>query len=103
LIALRQKVVVLHAALDGTQEGYQVSGAFENCGARSDRTEAAAIEQLRAAGVLVTSGVSIGRAFRIRNDKRSSIHEYLSFRAAVKTDAGTAAAAHTDESKVRFV
>jgi hypothetical protein len=26
----------------------------------------------------------------------------LRFRAAVKTDAGTAAAAHTDESKVRF-
>ena len=36
-------------------------------------------------------------------DKRVRIHEYLSFRAAVKTDAGTAAAAHTDESKVRFV
>ena len=34
-------------------------------------------------------------------DKRARIHEYLSFRAAVKTDAGTAAAAHTDESKVR--
>ena len=34
--------------------------------------------------------------------KRGRIHEYLSFRAAVKTDAGTAAAAHTDGSKVRF-
>ena len=34
--------------------------------------------------------------------ERRRIHEYLSFRAAVKTDAGTAAAAHTDESKVRF-
>jgi hypothetical protein len=33
--------------------------------------------------------------------KRRRIHEYLSFRAAVKTDAGTAAAARTDESKVR--
>src|SRR6266481_1394892 len=33
--------------------------------------------------------------------KRRRIHEYLSFRAAVETDAGTAAAAHTDESKVR--
>jgi hypothetical protein len=39
--------------------------------------------------------------FSISNDKRARIHEYLSFRAAVKTDAGTAAAAHTDESKVR--
>jgi hypothetical protein len=34
--------------------------------------------------------------------KRGRIHEYLSFRAAVKTDAGTAAAAPTDESKVRI-
>jgi hypothetical protein len=34
--------------------------------------------------------------------KRPRIHEYLSFRAAVKIDAGTAAAAHTDESKVRI-
>jgi len=38
----------------------------------------------------------------ISNEKRARIHEYLSFRAAVKTDGGTAAAAHTDESKVRF-
>ena len=37
-----------------------------------------------------------------RTDKRRRIHEYLRFRAAVKTDAGTAAAAHTDESKVRI-
>lgn len=35
-------------------------------------------------------------------DKRSRIHEYLSFRAAVDTDAVTAAAAHTEGSKVRF-
>src|SRR3979490_1570122 len=39
--------------------------------------------------------------WRIGNEKRARIHEYLSFRAAVETDAGTAAAAHTDESKVR--
>jgi hypothetical protein len=39
--------------------------------------------------------------FRISPRKRRRIHEYLSFRAAVKTDAGTAAAAPTDESKVR--
>ena len=38
----------------------------------------------------------------IGNEKRASIHQYLSFRAAVKTDAGTAAAAHTDEGKVRI-
>jgi hypothetical protein len=30
------------------------------------------------------------------------IHEYLSVRAAVKTDAGTPEAAPSDESKVRF-
>jgi hypothetical protein len=41
--------------------------------------------------------------FRITPGKRPRIHEYLSFQAAVKTDAGTAAAAHTDESKARFV
>src|ERR1700681_2499143 len=41
-------------------------------------------------------------ALRITSGKRRRIHEYLRFRAAVKTDAGTAAAAHTDESKVRF-
>jgi hypothetical protein len=40
---------------------------------------------------------------KIGPEKRRRIHEYLSFRAAVKTDAGTAAAAHTDESKVRPV
>jgi hypothetical protein len=38
----------------------------------------------------------------ISNAKRARIHEYLSFRAAVKPDAGTAAAAQIDESKVRF-
>jgi hypothetical protein len=38
----------------------------------------------------------------ISTEKRPRIHEYLSSRAAVKTDAGTAAAAHTDESKVRI-
>jgi hypothetical protein len=38
----------------------------------------------------------------ISTEKRPRIHEYLSFRAEVKTDAGMAAAAHTDKSKVRF-
>jgi hypothetical protein len=43
-----------------------------------------------------------GSATLFGNGKRARIHEYLSFRTAVKTDAGTAAAALTDESKVRF-
>jgi hypothetical protein len=46
--------------------------------------------------------LQFGTSQWISNEKRGRIHEYLSFRAAVKTDAGTAAAAHTDESKVRF-
>lgn len=36
------------------------------------------------------------------SSKHRRIHESLSFRAAVRTAAGEAAAAHTDESKVRF-
>jgi hypothetical protein len=44
-------------------------------------------------------GVQIERCRIITPVKRRRIHEYLSFRAAVKTDAGTAAAAHTDGSK----
>lgn len=37
----------------------------------------------------------------IGTDKRSRVYEYLSFRAEVKTDAGTPAGAYTDGSKVR--
>jgi hypothetical protein len=49
-----------------------------------------------------SSSIVCGTLERIGTGKRVRFHEYLSFRAAVKTDAGTAAAAHTDESKVRF-
>src|SRR5258705_13473619 len=41
-------------------------------------------------------------AIWISPDRRARIHEPLSFRAPVKTDAGTAAAAHTEGSKVRI-
>jgi hypothetical protein len=36
---------------------------------------------------------------RISDGKRGRIQKYVSFRAAVKTDAGMAAAAHSDQSK----
>jgi hypothetical protein len=56
------EVVVLHAALDAVREGYKVLVAIDACGGMSERTEAAAIEQIRAAGALVTSVVSIATA-----------------------------------------
>jgi nicotinamidase-related amidase len=56
------EVVVLHAALDAVREGYKVLVAIDACGGMSERTEAAAIEQVRAAGALVTSVVSIATA-----------------------------------------
>ena len=56
------EVVVLHAALDAVREGYEVLVAIDACGGMSERAEAAAIEQIRAAGVLVTSVVSIATA-----------------------------------------
>lgn len=56
------EVVVLHAALDAVREGYKVLVAIDACGGMSERTETAAIEQIRAAGALVTSVVSIATA-----------------------------------------
>ena len=56
------EVVVLHAALDAVREGYKVLVPIDACGGMSERTETAAIEQLRAAGALVTSVVSIATA-----------------------------------------
>jgi len=56
------EVVVLHATLDAVREGYKVLVAIDACGGMSERTETAAIEQVRAAGALVTSVVSIATA-----------------------------------------
>ena len=53
---------MLHAALDAAREGYKVLVAIDAGGGMSERTESAAIEQIRAAGALVTSVVSIATA-----------------------------------------
>ena len=56
------EVVVLHTALDGLKAGYQVIVAVDACGGMSERTESAAIEQIRIAGGLIASVVSIATA-----------------------------------------
>jgi nicotinamidase-related amidase len=56
------EVVVLHAALDALREGYGVIVAVDACGGMSDRTESAALAQIRDSGGTVSSVVSIATA-----------------------------------------
>ncbi|MCU1314127.1 MAG: hypothetical protein JWM54_1884 [Acidobacteriaceae bacterium] len=56
------EVVVLHAALDALREGYGVIVAVDACGGMSDRTELAALAQIRDNGGTVSSVVSIATA-----------------------------------------
>ena len=56
------EVVVLHAALDALREGYGVIIAVDACGGMSDRTESAALAQIRDNGGIVSSVVSIATA-----------------------------------------
>lgn len=56
------EVVVLHAALDGLREGYSVLVVVDACGGMSDRTETAALAQIRDSGGIITSVVSIATA-----------------------------------------
>jgi isochorismate hydrolase len=56
------EVVVLHAALDALREGYGVIVATDACGGMSDRTELAALAQIRDNGGTVSSVVSIATA-----------------------------------------
>jgi isochorismate hydrolase len=56
------EVVVLHAALDALREGYGVIVAVDACGGMSDRTESAALAQIRDNGGTVSSVVSIATA-----------------------------------------
>jgi hypothetical protein len=80
-----------HPRIDG---GIALDNAVESQQFRSHRRSIFAFgSMLRGTPTRGTKGIA--------PQKRRRIHEYLSFRAAVKTDAGTAAAAHTDESKVR--
>ena len=56
------EVIVLHTALDALRTGYDVIVAVDACGGLSDRTEAAALAQIRDSGGIVSSVVSIATA-----------------------------------------
>lgn len=53
------EVVVLHAALDGLQAGYQVQVPVDAIGSRSNRTESAVIDQINRAGGVATSIMTV--------------------------------------------
>ena len=53
------EAVVLHAVLDARTQGYDVLVPVDVCGGMSERTEQAALGQIRAAGAITTSVVSI--------------------------------------------
>ena len=63
LAGFATEVVVLHAAVQALQEGYGVIVAVDACGGSSERTESAAFEQIREAGGVVSSVVSIATAW----------------------------------------
>ena len=56
------EVVVLHAALHALREGYAVILAVDACGGSSERTESAALTQIRDAGCTISSVLSIATA-----------------------------------------
>jgi hypothetical protein len=56
------EVVVLHAALDALRKGYGVIVAVDACGGMSERTESAALAQIRDNGGIVSPVVSIATA-----------------------------------------
>ena len=53
------EVVVLHAVFSARKQGYEVLVPVDVCGGLSERTEAAALRQIEAAGAMTTSVVSI--------------------------------------------
>ncbi|UIJ73449.1 isochorismatase family protein [Aurantimonas sp. HBX-1] len=55
LAGVSSEIAVLHTALDARQEGYDVVVLVDCCGGLSNRTEATALDQMRAAGVVVTN------------------------------------------------
>lgn len=59
LAAYSAEAVVQFAALDAIERGYRVVVALDACGARSDRTETAALRRIEGAGVIVTSVADI--------------------------------------------
>jgi isochorismate hydrolase len=62
LAGFATEVVVLHAALQAIQEGYGVIVAIDACGGSSERTESAMFAQIRHAGGIVSSVLSIATA-----------------------------------------
>ena len=56
------EVVVLHSALDARRKGYGVIVVVDACGGMSERTESAALTQIRDSGCIVTSVVSLATA-----------------------------------------
>ncbi len=62
LAGFATEVVVLHAALHALQKGYGVIVAVDACGGSSDRTEQAAMAQIRDGGGVISSVVSIATA-----------------------------------------
>ena len=57
------EVVVLRTALDALAAGYKVFVPVDACGGMSDRTEAAALRQIEAAGGVPTAVVSLATAW----------------------------------------
>ncbi len=62
LAGFATEVVVLHTALQALKAGYAVVLLADACGGMSERTESAALEQIRDAGGLVSSVVSVATA-----------------------------------------
>ena len=62
LAGFATEVVVLHAALHALGAGYGVIVAVDACGGMSERTESAALAQIRDGGGIVSSVVSIATA-----------------------------------------
>jgi hypothetical protein len=62
LCGFATEVVVLHAALHALDEGYGVIVVADACGGMSERTESAALTQIRDSGGIISSVVSVATA-----------------------------------------
>jgi len=49
------EIAILHTTLDARRAGYEVAVLIDCCGGLSSRTEEAALDQMRAAGVIITN------------------------------------------------
>lgn len=55
LAGVSMEIAILATALDARRRGYEIAVLIDACGGLDQRTEATAIEQMRAAGVIVTN------------------------------------------------